>query len=385
MRVLAVLLLVANVLFFVWRFNAHLEDELAARRNAPPPTPAGAPTLQLLRELPELPPLRDAAPDLALPTGTTPAPSAAAADAVAANAPSNAETGEAGLAVAPGENPAATPAPDDAVGSALPAPASSATTDTAVLAPPPTAAAPADAALPPDAVSARSPTVAAPATETTSSATLAGPSSTLTNQQAGTAPPQTAAPQAADTAPTDPVAAPPVADHAPAPPPLVATPATMPAALVPSGVCVRIGPFAQDADALRVSRWLRPRSSRLQIRHDGSGGRPLFGIYLEPRSASEREQNLRDLARQGVHDVLPVRREGMSHAISLGVFSSQENVNRRLAEIEKQGYRPIVVPRRDVGGQRFIEAELAAGFEDPARLPTAELGGAAANPVACRP
>lgn len=32
MRLLAVLLLVANALFFVWRFNAQLEDDLAARR-----------------------------------------------------------------------------------------------------------------------------------------------------------------------------------------------------------------------------------------------------------------------------------------------------------------------------------------------------------------
>ena len=36
MRLLAVLLLVANALFFVWRFNAQLEDDLAARRRAPP-------------------------------------------------------------------------------------------------------------------------------------------------------------------------------------------------------------------------------------------------------------------------------------------------------------------------------------------------------------
>lgn len=380
MRVLAVLLLVANVLFFVWRFNAQLEDELAARRNTPPPPPASAPTLQLLRELPELPPLREAAPGIALPAGALPASGAPAEDAAADSAPSIADTAEADSNGTPGENTAVTPTPDDAATTTLPAPTSIASTDTALLAPPSSEAGPAAAA-----VAAPSSTVATPETETTSPETLAAPSTTLADHTTETAPPATVTPQAAEAAPADTLAAAPESGHAPAAPPPAATPATAPAALVPSGVCVRIGPFAQDADALRVSRWLRPRSSRLQIRHEGTGGRPLFGIYLEPRSASEREQNLRDLARQGVHDVLPVRREGMSHAISLGVFSSQENVNRRLAEIEKQGYRPIVVPRRDVGGSRYIEAELAAGFDDPARFPAAELGGAAVNPVTCRP
>ena len=339
MRALAVLLLIANVLFFVWRFNAQLEDDLAARQRTPPPPPASTPSLALLRELPELPPLREAVSVAALPVApeqVPDTPSASIAPAVAAeNAPAATPSPGAG-------EPAAVAVEEASAVAVLPSPASIASVDTAVIAPPAADTAPIQTATPTDAAS-------APATTAT----------------------DTAAVPAADSAP------------APSPAEVPSTPAL--AAKVPSGVCVRIGPFPKDAEALRASRWLRPRSSRLEIRHDGAAGRPLFGIYLEPRSASEREQNLRDLARQGVRDVLPVRREGMTHAISLGVFSSQENVNRRLAEIEKQGYRPIVVPRRDVSGQRFVEAELAAGYEDPARLPAAELGGAAVKTVNCRP
>ncbi len=335
MRALAVLLLIANVLFFVWRFNAQLEDDLAARKHTPPPPPASSPSLQLLRELPELPPLREAVSVAALPVAPEQVP----------DTPSDGDAPESAPAATPSPGagePAAVAVEEASAVAVLPSPASTASVDTAVIAPPAADTAPIQTATPTDAAS-------APATTAT----------------------DTAAVPAADSAP------------APSPAEVPSTPAL--AAKVPSGICVRIGPFAKDAEALRVSRWLRARSSRLEIRHDGAAGRPLFGIYLEPRSASEREQNLRDLARQGVRDVLPVRREGMTHAISLGVFSSQENVNRRLAEIEKQGYRPIVVPRRDVSGQRFVEAELAAGYEDPARLPAAELGGAAVKTVNCRP
>ena len=330
------------MLFFVWRFNAQLEDDLAARQRVTPPPPASTPSLALLRELPELPPLREATPVVALPEATAPATDASgvidtqplatpqASAVVTGSAPAESTAPAAAVAVSQDSAPAAAVAASDesTPAATLPPSASIASAEPAVIAPP-------ASATPPSAA-------------TSSAAAL--------------------------------VPAPPVADIA-----ALTAPATPPAGRVPSGVCVRIGPFAQDAEALRVSRWLRPRSSRVDIRHDGAASRPLFGIYLEPRSASEREQNLRDLASQGIRDVLPVRREGMSHAISLGVFSSQENVNRRLAEIEKQGYRPIVVPRRDVGGTRYVEAELAAGFEDPARLPAAEMGGAAVKPVTCRP
>jgi hypothetical protein len=172
---------------------------------------------------------------------------------------------------------------------------------------------------------------------------------------------------------------PPTVDAAAGPAPVT------PGAPVPSGVCVKVGPYAADADTAPLKTWLARRTSRVAVKLEGNTQRPLFGIYLEPRTAAEKERDLRDLAQRGVRDYLPVRRAGVEHAISLGVFSSQENVNRRLAEIEKQGYRPIVVPRRDVGGQRFVEAELAIGFEDPAGIPAEVLGSASAKPVACPP
>ncbi|MDH4383603.1 MAG: hypothetical protein QE509_17145 [Gammaproteobacteria bacterium] len=330
MRLLAVLLLVANALFFVWRFNAQLEDDLAARRRAPP-LPPQSPTLSLVRELPELPPAREAPAELA-PVQIAQAPVATTAEAEATEAPAgvgtttpDTETPAEAVAV-PG-----TDAPVAVAGTAAATPSSSSET------PPPA----------PD----------------------SSPAQTPAQTDAATPAPAIAA---AMPVPADATAA-----LAPAP--------VTPGAPVPSGVCVKVGPFALDTDAAPLKTWLARRSSRVAVKLEGNTQRPLFGIYLEPRTAEEKERDLRDLAQRGVRDYLPVRRAGVEHAISLGVFSSQENVNRRLAEIEKQGYRPIVVPRRDAGGQRFVEAELAIGFEDPANIPAELLGSASAKPVACPP
>ena len=332
MRLLAVLLLVANALFFVWRFNAQLEDDLAARRRAPP-LPPQSPTLSLVRELPELPPAREAPAALA-PVQIAQAPVATTAEAAGPEAPA-----DVGTTTPDTEAPAeavttpSTEAPVAAVADAAP-PSSSGETP----APPPPAETPA---------SAQTPALA----------------------DAATPAPEGAAAQIS--ASVD------AATLGPAP--------VTPGAPVPSGVCVKVGPYALEADTAPLKTWLGKRSSRVAVKLEGNTQRPLFGIYLEPRTAEEKERDLRDLAQRGVRDYLPVRRAGVEHAISLGVFSSQENVNRRLAEIEKQGYRPIVVPRRDAGGQRFVEAELAIGFEDPAGIPAEVLGSASAKPVACPP
>jgi hypothetical protein len=78
-----------------------------------------------------------------------------------------------------------------------------------------------------------------------------------------------------------------------------------PGAPVPSGVCVKVGPFALDTDAAPLKTWLARRSSRLTVKLEGNTQRPLFGIYLEPRTAEEKERDLRDLAQRGVRDVRP--------------------------------------------------------------------------------
>jgi hypothetical protein len=330
MRLLAVLLLVANALFFVWRFNAQLEDDLAARRRAPP-LPPQSPTLSLVRELPELPPAREAPAELA-PVQIAQAPVATTAEAEATEAPA-----DVGATTPDTETPA----------EAVTTPGTDA----------PVVVAGTDAATP------------SSSSETPPPAPDSTPAQTPAQTDAATPAPAIAA---AMPVPADAAAA-----LAPAP--------VTPGAPVPSGVCVKVGPFALDTDAAPLKTWLARRSSRLTVKLEGNTQRPLFGIYLEPRTAEEKERDLRDLAQRGVRDYLPVRRAGVEHAISLGVFSSQENVNRRLAEIEKQGYRPIVVPRRDAGGQRFVEAELAIGFEDPANIPAELLGSASAKPVACPP
>lgn len=111
--------------------------------------------------------------------------------------------------------------------------------------------------------------------------------------------------------------------------------------------------------------------------------RKFFWVYLEPKSAEEARARVVDLERKGVRDYLLIHRDGLKNAISLGLFSTQEAVNRRLSEMNKQGFHPVVVPRLEITDYEWLRANLAVGFTDTNAIPRETLAGAAVQPIDC--
>ena len=97
--------------------------------------------------------------------------------------------------------------------------------------------------------------------------------------------------------------------------------------------------------------------------------RRFFWVYLVSTSDAEALQNLDDLGRRGVTDYMLVRRGDQNDTISLDFFRSQESVNRRLAEMNQKGYRPVVVPKFKMTEHHFIRVTLALGQEDTVDFP----------------
>lgn len=151
----------------------------------------------------------------------------------------------------------------------------------------------------------------------------------------------------------------------------------------PSGVCVEIGPFASSPEADSFEAWITTRAAALHRVSQTVRKRQFFGIYLEARNNAEAQANVVDLERKGVRDVLLIQRIDMKNAISLGMFSSQDAVNRRLAEMTKQGYQPVVVPSIVNTDLYWLRANLAVGYADPESVPPAQLAGAAVKVIDC--
>ena len=159
--------------------------------------------------------------------------------------------------------------------------------------------------------------------------------------------------------------------------------AVAPASEQPSNHCVEIGPFASAHDATAMEHWLTPRAAALHRVSATVAKRKMFGVFLKPKKPEEVSTEIANLERRGVRDVLAIKRDDLGSAISLGVFRSQEAVNRRLAEITRQGYQPVVVPRIETTERHWLRANLATNADDPSAIPKALLHGASVAALDC--
>jgi len=108
-----------------------------------------------------------------------------------------------------------------------------------------------------------------------------------------------------------------------------------------------------------LSDWFKSRRASADLRHEDETGRQLFWIYLAPQDnrteAMDTIQNLKD---QGISDYRLIDRGNLENAISMGLFSSQASVNERLRELERRGYKPIVVPYYDNKRIYWVDVRL---------------------------
>lgn len=151
------------------------------------------------------------------------------------------------------------------------------------------------------------------------------------------------------------------------------------------GTCFSIGPFdnKDDAEAFR-SKQLADRVSTIEQRPDDDLMKKLFWVYLAPQTSEQMaREKLQELQRKGIKDYMLIQKGGLKNAISLGVFSSQDSVNRRLAELGDKGYQPVVVPRYEAQKVYWVDLKLGADEALPQAVSEALPSGVQSKPLAC--
>ena len=117
-------------------------------------------------------------------------------------------------------------------------------------------------------------------------------------------------------------------------------------------VCYTYGPIPNQEESELLSKWLNERGIFYKQRQTDEQGKQLFWVYLAPRdSRAQAEAAMIDLKQKGVKDMRLIREGDLLNAISLGLFSSQASVNRRLNEVKTKGYQSVVVPYS--GGEKI--------------------------------
>ena len=172
------------------------------------------------------------------------------------------------------------------------------------------------------------------------------------------------------------------AAHHAAPAPTVT--ADVQADVVAADLCVDIGPFGDAKARDEVRDWLHDYVAATYMRVETVRKRQFFWVYLEPGSDRAARQNLAELRDRGIQDTLLIRRGDMKNSISLGFFRSQDSVNRRLAELNEKGYKPVVVPRFETSDLYWLSARLAEQYTQAPEVPDTLLGSSAKHKtIAC--
>ena len=126
--------------------------------------------------------------------------------------------------------------------------------------------------------------------------------------------------------------------------------------------CFTFGPLAEARQVQGLTDWFRSRAAWTQTRSSDKKGRELFWIYLAPRESRESAlAMLEDLQNRGIRDYRLINRGSLENAVSLGLFSSQSAVNKRLSELKEKGYKPIVVPYSNADQIYWLDVRVTSG------------------------
>lgn len=141
------------------------------------------------------------------------------------------------------------------------------------------------------------------------------------------------------------------------------------AAPEPAALCMRVGPLATAEAIERVGLWLDSRGAAKRLHEAERREVSLYWVYLPPFESREAAvAQVGEMRAAAVEDIYVIPRGDMANAVSLGLYSRRESLERRLGELRGKGYEPEVAPRYKVEQASWYEAEFPAGFEFPGEV-----------------
>ena len=135
-------------------------------------------------------------------------------------------------------------------------------------------------------------------------------------------------------------------------------------------MCLRAGGFENRGDLSGAQEWLESRGAEVvELRREKHREVRSHQVYLPPlEDRAKAVARLREIRAHGVDDVAVIPEGPLANAISLGIFAVEANRNRRVAALERLGYRPLSRGREALVHRFYLESRTA---EDPQDIRTA--------------
>lgn len=166
----------------------------------------------------------------------------------------------------------------------------------------------------------------------------------------------------------EPVVAIPPAAPATQPPPAPAAPAVAATTSASAQVCLRFGPFADDA-ARDVARNALSAAGVSAVTRD-SPARSARGwkVAMPPMASREEAVAMAErIKAAGISDLYVMNEGADANSIALGRFGGEDAARRREAELRGKGFAAQATPLGDTPAQAWLDARLPSST-DPASL-----------------
>ena len=130
--------------------------------------------------------------------------------------------------------------------------------------------------------------------------------------------------------------------------------------------CYTFGPIEEETLATGIGDWFNSRRAKTYIHYTDEKGSQLFWIYLTPVDSQQNTMDIiRELKDKGIEGYPLINKGELQNAISLGLYKGQTAVNGKIAELQEQGYKPVVVPYSDGKRVYWVDVQLSV---DPGSL-----------------
>lgn len=152
-----------------------------------------------------------------------------------------------------------------------------------------------------------------------------------------------------------------------------------------NGLCFSTGPFKEKTRALEVRDRYAANSIKSELK--SSSAKTYVGtmVYLPGHATRQEALNtVEALKQKGIQDFQIISEPGKSNAVSLGVFGSQKNADRRMQEIRKLSYPVKSEPRYRQGNVYWLFSQGSSASELNSLLDPGDAGnGISQKPRQC--
>ncbi len=124
------------------------------------------------------------------------------------------------------------------------------------------------------------------------------------------------------------------------------------------GTCLSIGPYQSDIDVMELNKWLQSNNIPYRKRTEEKRTSERYWVYLAPQTEAKAKAQFQELKRKGLKNYYLIGKGNMKNAISLGLFSRQRAVNKRVVELKRVGYNPVVVPQHKITKLLWLDIQV---------------------------